>query len=130
MAGGHNSAKYFYDIMETQKAITEEEANFLRIINLILRVAPQAVRVKFDEEFFPGGLQKVLNQNKFKVLDSLKRTRVINQKQWDLLYPRTGKYLIGRFVNKVDKELKLTQKSNHKKIFFLKLLRPFLSKFC
>lgn len=84
-----------------QKTVTEEEANYFRIINLMLRVAPQAVRVKFDQEFFPGGLQKVLNKNEFKVLDSLKRKRVINKKQWDLLFPRTGKYFNCRSVDKV-----------------------------
>lgn len=103
MAVTECSAISLYNIKETQKAITEEEANYLRIINLILRVAPQAVRVQFDLEFFPGGLQKVLNQNKFKVLDPLKRKRVINQKQWDLLFPRTGKYSICKFVNMVSK---------------------------
>ncbi|XP_076107867.1 uncharacterized protein LOC143076107 isoform X2 [Mytilus galloprovincialis] len=90
MSVNESLEKSLYTAREPKKAITEKEANYLRITNLILRVAPQAVRVQFDKEFFPGGLQTVLNQNKFKVLDPLKRKRVINQKQWDLLYPRTG----------------------------------------
>ncbi|CAC5381977.1 ANK [Mytilus coruscus] len=84
------SAKSLCFIRERQKAITEEESNFLRTIILMLRVAPQAVREKFDTEFPPVGLQIVLNQNRVKFLEPLKKKRIINQKQWDLLFPRTG----------------------------------------
>ncbi|CAC5401627.1 unnamed protein product [Mytilus coruscus] len=72
-------------------AESEEEMSFLRIISLLYKVAPSAVRVKFDKEFHPtNGLETALRQNKFKVLEPLKRRRVINQTQWDLLFPSSG----------------------------------------
>lgn len=73
-------------------SLTQEELNFLRMANLILRVAPQAIRVKFDKEFNQGGLQTVLNQARFKVLESLKRKKIINQAQWEMMFPITGNY--------------------------------------
>lgn len=39
---------------------TKEETNYLRIANLLLKIAPPAVRVKFDNEFDPVMLQKNL----------------------------------------------------------------------
>ncbi|VDI62991.1 Hypothetical predicted protein [Mytilus galloprovincialis] len=71
--------------------ISPEEQYYIRIANLLLRVAPTAVRVKFDQEFYPGGLKAVLNLNKFNILAHLKQKRVINQPQWDLLFPISGK---------------------------------------
>ena len=74
--------------------ITEEENNYIRIVYLLLRVAPRVVREKFDSEFYPGGLKTELSTNRFKVILPLFNKRVINQKQWDLLYPVTGKLLL------------------------------------
>ncbi|CAG2243413.1 unnamed protein product [Mytilus edulis] len=71
--------------------ISPEEQYYIRIANLLLRVAPTAVRVKFDQEFYPGELKAVLNLNKFNILAHLKQKRVINQPQWDLLFPISGK---------------------------------------
>ncbi|XP_071178430.1 uncharacterized protein [Mytilus edulis] len=68
----------------------EYESNHLRIANLVFKVAPPAVRVYFDKQFNPGGLQTVLNQHRFKALNSLKSKRIINQNQWDLLFPSVG----------------------------------------
>lgn len=80
-----NTVEYF---------LTREEINFLRIANLILRVVPTAIRVKFDEEFNPGGLQTELNKARFKVLEPLKSKKTINQAQWDFMFPVTGKYQV------------------------------------
>ncbi|CAC5401622.1 unnamed protein product [Mytilus coruscus] len=67
---------------------SKEEMNYLRIISLLYKVAPSAVRIKFDKEFHPtNGLETALKQDKFRVLDPLKRKRIINQKQWDLMFP-------------------------------------------
>lgn len=72
-------------------AESKEELNYLRIVSLLYKVAPSAVRVKFDKEFHPTrGLETVLKQDKFKILDPLKRKRIINQHdqvKWDLMFP-------------------------------------------
>ncbi|XP_052080503.1 ankyrin-1-like isoform X2 [Mytilus californianus] len=79
-------------------AESEEEMGFLRIISLLYKVAPSAVRVKFDKEFHPTkGLETALKQDKFKVLEPLKRRRVINQTQWDLLFPSSGTVTSKKF---------------------------------
>ncbi|CAG2207984.1 unnamed protein product [Mytilus edulis] len=67
-----------------------EDDHFPRFSKLINNYASTAVRVKFDEEFNSSCLQKVLNQNKYKILEPLKRKRVINQAQWVLLFPISG----------------------------------------
>ncbi|XP_076085706.1 uncharacterized protein LOC143056511 [Mytilus galloprovincialis] len=70
-------------------SISAEETFYLRIANLILKVAPTAVRVKFDKEFNPSGLQMVLNQKRAKI-QGLTQKRIINLKQWNLLFPSSG----------------------------------------
>ncbi|XP_071135690.1 ankyrin-1-like [Mytilus edulis] len=70
--------------------LSSEEINYLRLSNLILRVAPTAVKTKFDYEFHPTVLQRVLNQNKMKVIEPLYKQRIINKTQWDLLFPVSG----------------------------------------
>ncbi|XP_071145816.1 uncharacterized protein [Mytilus edulis] len=70
-------------------SISEEETYYLRIANLLLKVAPTAVRVKFDKEFCPSGLQTFLNQKRAKI-QGLTQKRIINQKQWNLLFPNSG----------------------------------------
>ncbi|VDI79941.1 Hypothetical predicted protein [Mytilus galloprovincialis] len=62
-----------------------EEINNLRLSALLLKTGPRAVRVLFDRFFPPGGLQTVLNMEKIS-LEKLKKKRVINQAQWNLLY--------------------------------------------
>jgi hypothetical protein len=62
-------------------------------------VAPPVVREKFDREFYPGGLKTELSTNRFKVISPLFDKRVINKKQWALLYPGTGKLLSRNITN-------------------------------
>ena len=78
----------------SSSGITEEENNYIRTFYLLLRVAPPVVREKFDREFYPGGLKTELSTNRFKVISPLFNERVINNKQWNLLYPGTGKLLL------------------------------------
>lgn len=80
--------------------IAPEEENYLRIAHLLVRVAPSAVRVKFNYEFHPDGLKKILNQNRSTALYSLKRQKVINQTQWDLLFPMSGKHSKSKLIFK------------------------------
>lgn len=76
----------------TDCIIRKEELDFLRVAYLIIRVAVQAVKVKFDKEFHPGGLQTALNQAKSKLEDLKKKKKIINQKQWELLFPTSGNF--------------------------------------
>jgi len=74
--------------------ITEDENNYIRIFYLLLSVAPPIVREIFDREFNPGRLKTELSTNRFKVISPLFDRRVINKKQWALLYPVNGKLLL------------------------------------
>lgn len=79
------------------KIFSHDEVNHFRIINLLYKIAPSAVRVKFDREFHPsGGLERTLLADRFKVMEPLRKKKFINQTQWDLLYPKSGKlYMNG-----------------------------------
>ncbi|XP_052081616.1 uncharacterized protein LOC127719499 isoform X2 [Mytilus californianus] len=70
-------------------SLPEEETNFLRFANLLIRISPKAVRVVFDKYFQPCGLNVVLNQSKEK-LETLKKKKILNKSQMDLLYPIKG----------------------------------------
>ncbi|XP_071149674.1 uncharacterized protein [Mytilus edulis] len=74
-----------------------EETNYLRIANLMLRVAPPAVRVQFNNEFHPDKLQGTLKEQRFKILESLKGKRIINKPQWDKLFPKTDEVSSNSF---------------------------------
>lgn len=82
--------------------VSQEETNYIRISHLLFRVAPPAVRVKFDTEFDPDILQNTLDRERNGVLGTLKRKRIINQAQWDKLFPPGGmfstKYIL-RIIN-------------------------------
>lgn len=70
--------------------VSQEETNYIRISHLLLRAAPPAIRVKFDSEFDPTLLQKTLNGEKNGILGTLNRKKIINQAQWDKLFPQGG----------------------------------------
>ncbi|XP_052081640.1 uncharacterized protein LOC127719516 isoform X2 [Mytilus californianus] len=70
-------------------SLTEEETNFLRFANLLIRISPKAVRVVFDKYFQPCGLNVVLTQSKGK-LESLNKKKILNKSQMELLYPLKG----------------------------------------
>lgn len=84
----------------TECSLTLEEINFLRTANLIYRVAPIAVRFKFDKEFAPSRLHLELNKARYKVLDLLKKKKVINQPQWSSMFPVSGELGILIFNNR------------------------------
>lgn len=73
-------------------SLSQEEINFLRLAGLLIRIAPRAVRQKFDDELHPVQLQQFLLRNRRKIDDLTFKRRVITQLQYDLLYPR-GKLL-------------------------------------
>ncbi|VDI08801.1 Hypothetical predicted protein [Mytilus galloprovincialis] len=72
------------------KIFSDDEVNHFRIINLLYRIAPSAVRVKFDKELHPNVLENTLKTNRCKIMEPLRKKKVINQTQWNLLYPKTG----------------------------------------
>ncbi|XP_063396977.1 uncharacterized protein LOC134681326 [Mytilus trossulus] len=69
--------------------LLEEEENYVRLALLLKGVAPRAVRTYFDREFPPTHLPSTLNTN-YNTLQDLKLKRVLNQAQWNLLFPRNG----------------------------------------
>lgn len=69
-------------------SLSQEDINFLRLAGLLIRVAPRAVRRKFDFEFHPKQLQQFLSKNRHKIDDLTHKKRVITLAQYDLLYPR------------------------------------------
>ncbi|XP_052090104.1 uncharacterized protein LOC127726694 [Mytilus californianus] len=73
----------------THNIITQEEDNYIRLDLLITGVSQRAARLFFDKEFDPVFLSKSINKERNKLTD-LKAKRIINQKQWNLLYPRKG----------------------------------------
>ncbi|XP_077863693.1 NACHT, LRR and PYD domains-containing protein 3-like [Saccoglossus kowalevskii] len=66
--------------------------NGARLSALLLNEGTHVIRRYFDSQFPPSTLQKILNNTKntktFNYL--LKKTKVLNQRQYDLLYPPTG----------------------------------------
>ena len=76
--------------MASTSALSEEEENYVRMSLLSTGVAPRAVRAMFDREFHPSCLQASLMKEYNKLLD-MKKKRIINQAQWNLLFPSTGK---------------------------------------
>ncbi|XP_071178354.1 uncharacterized protein [Mytilus edulis] len=70
-------------------ALLEEEENYVRLALLLKGVSPRAVRTYFDREFPPTHLPSTLNTN-YNTLQDLKLKRVLNQAQWNLLFPRNG----------------------------------------
>lgn len=75
---------------------TKEEENYIKLDQLI-GISQRAARVFFDKEFASVCLGKSIKKEKKKLTD-LKQKRIINQKQWNLLFPQEGRNLkISRF---------------------------------
>ncbi|CAC5415734.1 unnamed protein product [Mytilus coruscus] len=72
-------------------AVSQEEENYVRMALLLTGISPRAVRVLFDKEFPPASLSFTVNDKiKKKKLNDLRGRRVINQAQWDILFPSSG----------------------------------------
>ncbi|CAG2239459.1 unnamed protein product [Mytilus edulis] len=69
--------------------LLEEEEKYVRLALLLKGVTPRAVRTYFDRLFPPSYLPSTLNTN-YNTLDDLKFKRVLNQTQWNLLFPKNG----------------------------------------
>lgn len=62
-------------------SLSQEEIDFLRLARLLLRIAPRAVRKKFDYEFDSKQLQQFLKKNRNKIHDFTTKA------QFGILYP-------------------------------------------
>lgn len=70
--------------------ITDEELYYLKFTNLMLRLAPRAMRVLFDKKFPPDQLCSRLNQYKH-VLQHLTKKNVIFNFHWEeVMFPPSG----------------------------------------
>ncbi|CAC5382522.1 unnamed protein product [Mytilus coruscus] len=104
-AGNYNFPNNFIDIYTIEEflknwriktridlhrmATPMEDINFLRLAGLLIRIAPCAVRQRFDLEFNPDTLQRFLSTNRGKI-EELRSKRVITKAQYDLLYPKAS----------------------------------------
>ncbi len=66
----------------------EEKGNFTRLSRLLVDKGTEALRVTFDAIHPPANLPAVLNGNRTSLLRL--KPRVINDAQWDLLFPPFG----------------------------------------
>jgi hypothetical protein len=66
----------------------EEKANFKRLSRLLVDKGTEALRITLDAIHPPANLPEVLNANRKSLLRL--KFRVINNHQWDLLFPPSG----------------------------------------
>ncbi|XP_076078806.1 uncharacterized protein LOC143048821 [Mytilus galloprovincialis] len=69
--------------------LSDVEVNYIRLALLLRGVTPRAVRTFFDKEFPPTFLPSTLNKN-YNTLNGLFKKRILNQAQWNLLFPTNG----------------------------------------
>ncbi|XP_076096830.1 uncharacterized protein LOC143067416 [Mytilus galloprovincialis] len=67
--------------------LTQEEENYVRMSLLLTGISPRAARALFDQEFAPLCLNATITKEYNKLRD-LQSKRIINQPQWNLLFPR------------------------------------------
>ena len=68
--------------------ILQEKANFTRLSRLLVDKGTEALRITLDAIHAPANLPTVLNANRATLLRL--KPRVINDTQWDLLFPSSG----------------------------------------
>ncbi|CAB4028529.1 Hypothetical predicted protein, partial [Paramuricea clavata] len=66
----------------------QEKANFTRLSKLLVDKGTEALRNTLDVKYPPANLPAVLNTNRISLLKL--KPRVINDSQWDLLFPPSG----------------------------------------
>lgn len=72
--------------------LSQEQENYVRMSLLLTGIAPRAVRTVFDRKFPPSCLDSSLKKEYNKLRD-LQLNGIINQSQWNLLFPRfSGKF--------------------------------------
>lgn len=71
-------------------SLLEEDTNYLRLAILVIKLSPKAVRVLFNNKFPAVNLPNILTRKHGK-LQALYNQRIINQVQWNILFPSSGK---------------------------------------
>ncbi|XP_071160740.1 uncharacterized protein [Mytilus edulis] len=69
------------------ESLSVEEENYVRMSLLLTGVSPRAARTFFDREFAPACLGATIKKEYNKLCD-LKTKHILNQSQWNLLFPR------------------------------------------
>ncbi|XP_052106730.1 uncharacterized protein LOC127739169 [Mytilus californianus] len=67
--------------------LSQEEENYVRMSLLLTGISPRAARALFDREFVPACLNATIKKE-YNKLRELQKKRIINQPQWNLLFPR------------------------------------------
>jgi hypothetical protein len=75
-------------------SVEEEKANFTRLSRLLVDKGTEALRNTFDTIHSPANLPAVLNANRKSLLRL--KIRVINNSQWDLLFPPSGNPAVSK----------------------------------
>lgn len=83
--------------------LSEDEENYIRLSLLLKGLCPRAVRIFFDKEFPPSLLPSTLKNNK--ILYDLKFKRVLNQAQWNILFPKNGMCLCLQIARRSAKNI-------------------------
>lgn len=71
----------------------DDEKNYILIQLVLTGISPLAVRKIFDKEFHPVCLKTSLKKETKKINQLLHRG-VLNRTQMNLLYPKSGEYLV------------------------------------
>ncbi|CAG2188830.1 unnamed protein product [Mytilus edulis] len=68
-------------------SLSIEGENYVRMGLLLTGISPRAIRALFDQEFHPSCLDASIKKEYNKLLE-MKKNKIINQPQWNLLFPR------------------------------------------
>lgn len=74
------------------ESISDQEKHYIIVQLILTGISPIVVREIFDREFHPVCLKSSLSKDRKKI-QQLKKERVMNQSQMNLLYPKGGKCL-------------------------------------
>lgn len=69
--------------------LSQEKENYIRFTLLLKGLSQKAVRTYFDREFPPTSLPLTLRK-KYTTIYRLKCEGVLNQSQWNRLFPKNG----------------------------------------
>lgn len=71
--------------------ISQEEESFVRLCLLMSGISTRAVQALFNIEFNPSELKASIKKATIKLI-KLRKDKIINLSQWNLLFPRNGRF--------------------------------------